>query len=154
MVQLYLRRYDEARRSMLEAMERWDNRVTQDWLALNELASGNPAAALPYCEQETRGWSTQTCLAIAYHKLGRRREAEAAMQKLKDEEGDAAVYEYAVIHAQWGESAEAIKWLEKAVELKDPGLIEMNVDPLLDPLRKIDRFNDLVAAQHFPTAAP
>ena len=54
MVQFYSRRYDEARKSMLEAMERWDNRVTQDWLALNELASGNPAAALPYCEQETR----------------------------------------------------------------------------------------------------
>jgi Flp pilus assembly protein TadD len=33
MVQFYLRRYDEARKSMLEAMERWDNRVTQDWLA-------------------------------------------------------------------------------------------------------------------------
>ena len=154
MVQFYLRRYDEARKSMLEAMERWDNRVTQDWLALNELASGNPAAALPYCEQETGGWSTQTCLAIAYHQLGRRTEAEAAMQRLKDEEGDAAVYEYAVIHAQWGEPAEAIKWLERAAELKDPGLIEIKADPLLDPLRKIDRFKDLVAAQHFPTAAP
>lgn len=153
MVQFYLRRYDEARKSMLAAMERWDNRVTQDWLALNELASGNPAAALPYCEQETAGWSTQTCLAIAYHQLGRRKEAEAAMQKLKDEQGDAAVYEYAVIHAQWGEPAEAIKWLERAAELKDPGLIEIKADPLLDPLRSIDRFNDLVAAQHFPTAA-
>ena len=119
---------------------------------MNELASGNPAAALPYCEQETAGWSTQTCLAIAYHKLGRRAEAEAAMRKLKDEEGDAAVYEYAVIHAQWGEPAEAIEWLEKAAALKDPGMVEMKADPLLDPLRKSDRYKELVAAQHFPSA--
>jgi TolB-like protein/Flp pilus assembly protein TadD len=153
-VQYYARRYDEARTSMLESMKRWDNRVTQDWLALNELASGNPAAALPYCELETRSWSTQLCMAIAYHKLGRRKEAEAALQKLKDEEGDAGMYEYAVIHAQWGEPSEAIKWLERAAELKDPALIEIKADPLLDPLRKIDRFNDLVAAQHFPTTAP
>ncbi len=154
MVQFYLRRYDEARKSMLEAMKRWDNRVTQDWLALNELASGNPAAALPYCEQETASWSTRLCLAIAYHKLGRRKEAEAALQNLKDAEGDAAVYEYAVIHAQWGEPSEAIKWLERAAELKDPGLIAIKADPLLDPLRNSDRFKKLVAAQHFPTAAP
>ena len=72
------------------------------------------------------------------------------MKKLKDAEGDAAVYEYAVIHAQWGEPAEALKWLERAAELKDPGLIEMKADPLLDPLRKLDRFKALVAAQHFP----
>lgn len=153
-VLFYSRRYDEARKSMLESMKRWDNRVTQDWLALNELASGHPAAALPYCEQETQSWSTQLCLAIAYQKLGRRKEAEAALQKLKDEEGDAGMFEYAVIHAQWGEPSEAIKWLEKAAELKDPALIEIKADPLLDPLRKIDRFNDLVAAQHFPNTAP
>jgi hypothetical protein len=60
------------------------------------------------------------------------------------------VYEYAVIHAQWDEPAEAIKWLERAAELKDPGLIEIKADPLLDPLRKIDRFKELVAAQPLP----
>ncbi|HEY7642730.1 MAG TPA: TIR domain-containing protein [Steroidobacteraceae bacterium] len=153
MVQFYSRRYDEARKSMLESMGSWNNRVTQDWLALNELASGNPAAALPYCEQQSASWSTQLCLAIAYDKLGRRREAEAALRKLKDEEGDAAACQYAVIHAQWGQPSEAIKWLERAVELKDPGLIEIKADPLLDPLRKIDRFQELVAAQPFPTAS-
>lgn len=153
MVLYYARRYDEARKSMLAAMERWDNQVTQDWLSLNELASGNPAAALPYCEHETGSWKTQFCLAVAYHQLGRRKEAEAAMQRLKEQEGEGGAYQYAQIHAQWGEPEAAMKWLEKAVELKDPGLIEMKADPLLDPLRNVDQFKDLVAAQHFPTAA-
>ena len=50
------------------------------------------------------------------------------------------------------EPSEAIEWLEKAVELQDPGLVAIKADPLLDPLRKIDRFKNLVAAQHFPAA--
>ena len=152
MVQFYSRRYDEARKSMLEATKRWDNRVTQDWLALNELASGNPAAALPYCEQETGSWSTQLCLAIAYQEVGPAKEAEAAMQRLKDEEGDvSAMCQYAVIHAQWGEPSEAIKRLERAAELKDPGLIEIKADPLLDPLRKMPRFQEIMAGLNFPS---
>lgn len=75
------------------------------------------------------------------------------MQRLKEQEGEGGAYQYAQIHAQWGEPEAAMKWLEKAVELKDPGLIEMKADPLLDPLRNVDQFKDLVAAQHFPTAA-
>ena len=48
-VQYYSRKYVEARKSMQQAMQLFDNQVTLDWLALNELALGNPAAALPYC---------------------------------------------------------------------------------------------------------
>ena len=43
-----------------------------------------------------------------------------------------------------------MKWLEKAVELNDPGLTTLKVDPMLDPLRKIGRFQEIVAGQNFP----
>jgi tetratricopeptide (TPR) repeat protein len=150
MVQYYSRKFDAARQSLLQAKKLWDNRVTIDWLALNELASGSPAAALPYCEGQTPSWSTQLCLAIAYDKLGRRKEAEAILQELREEQGDDAAMQLAAIYAQWGRPSEAIKWLEKAAELQDPGLIEIMADPLLDPLRKIDRFQELVAGLQFP----
>jgi Flp pilus assembly protein TadD len=150
MVQFYSRKFDAARESLLKAKKQWENRVTIDWLALNELAAGKPSAALPYCEGQTQSWSTQLCLAVAYDKLGRRKEAEAQLQKLKDEQGDSAAMQYADIYAQWGQTSDAIKWLEKAVELEDPGLIEIKADPLLDPLRKNGRFQAIVAGQHFP----
>lgn len=150
MVQFYSRKFDAARESLLQATKLWDNRVTIDWLAVNELAAGAPAAALPYCEGQSPSWSTHLCLAIAYEKLGRSSEAKAKLQDLKDEYGDDAALQIATIYAQWGRPSEAIKWLEKAVELQDPGLIEIKVDPLLDPIRKIDRFQHLVAGLHFP----
>ena len=150
MVQFYSRKFDAARESLLKAKKQWDNRVTLDWLAVNELASGNPAAALPYCEGQTPSWSTQLCLAIAYDKLGRRKEAEAKLQALTDEQGDGAAMQFAAIYAHWGRPSDAIKWLERAVELQDPGLIEIKADPLLDPLRQIDRFQAIVAGLNFP----
>ncbi len=150
MVQFYSRDFDGARKSLLQAMKMWENRVTIDWLAINELAAGNPAAALPYCEGQTPSWSTELCLAIAYEKLGRRKEAEAMLQKLREAQGDGAAMQLAAIYAQWGRPADAIKWLDKAVELQDPGLIEIKVDPLLDPLRNIGRFKEILAGLHFP----
>ena len=150
MAQYYSRRYADARASLLEAKKGWDNDVTLDWLALTELADGKPAAALPYCERDLTTWSNQVCLAVAYQMLGRQKDANAMLKKLQDELGDGAAYQYAQIHAQWGRQAEAMKWLEKAVELDDPGLSSLKVDPMLDPLRKIGRFQEIVAGQNFP----
>ena len=48
------------------------------------------------------------------------------------------------------EPSEAIKWLEKAVELQDPGLVEIKADPLLDPIRKMRRFQEILAGLNFP----
>ena len=72
------------------------------------------------------------------------------LQKLREAQGDGAAMQLAAIYAQWGRPADAIKWLDKAVELQDPGLIEIKVDPLLDPLRNIGRFKEILAGLHFP----
>ncbi len=150
MAQFYVGKHADARASLLAAKKGWNNQVTLDWLALNELADGKPAAALPYCERDLTNWSNQLCLAIAYHQLGRKAEAQAMLRKVQDEIGDAAAFQYAEIYSQWNEPDEAIRWLEKAVELKDPGLIAVKVDPLLSPLHDSDRFKSIVAGMHFP----
>lgn len=149
-VQYYSRKYVEARKSMQQAMTLFDNQVTLDWLALNELALGNPASALPYCERDLSTWNNQLCLAIAYHKLGRQKDAEEMLRTLQAENGDGAAYSYAQIYAQWDRPAEGMKWLEKAAALQDTGLNAIKVDPLLDPLRKMAGFQDIVAGLHFP----
>ena len=128
-----------------------DNQVTLDWMSLNELASGNPAAALPLCERNVSTWNNQLCLAIGCDKLGRRKDAEAMLRRLQDDGGDFAAYQYAEIYAQWGRPDESIKWLEKAAEMRDPGLIAIKADPFLDPIRKMPRFEDVVAVLNFPT---
>jgi hypothetical protein len=77
---------------------------------------------------------------VAYEKLGRRTEARALLDKFKSAQGDAGAYQYAEINTQWGDLPAAFDWLEKALRLRDPGLVTLRTAPLLDPLRKEPRF--------------
>jgi len=36
-------------------------------------------------------------------------------------------------NTQWGDGKAALDWLEKAMRLRDPGLVYTKTDPLLDP---------------------
>jgi tetratricopeptide (TPR) repeat protein len=92
----------------------------------------------------------QDCLALAYHKLGRQADAETALARVKALEGNAGAYGYAEIYAQWGNTREALTWLETALRLRDPKLIILKTDPLLDPLRKEPRFQAIERALKFP----
>lgn len=58
---------------------------------------------------------------------------------------ETASYQYAEICAQLGEPDEAFKWLDNALRVRDPGLSSLLFDPLVDPLRKDRRFNQLLS---------
>jgi tetratricopeptide (TPR) repeat protein len=88
---------------------------------------------------------------VIYHKLGRHADAEAELAKLKAALGDTAAYEYVTIDAQWGNRAKALEWLETALRLRDPGLVYLKTDPLMDPLRKEPRFQAVMRELKFPT---
>jgi len=92
----------------------------------------------------------QDCLALAYHKLGRQADAETALARFKALEGNARAYSYAAIYAQWGDTPKALEWLETALQLHDPGLIDLKTDPLLDPLRNEPRFQAVMRELKFP----
>jgi len=64
--------------------------------------------------------------------------------------GDTYAYNYAEITAQWGNSGEALGWLDTALRLRDSGLADMKVNPFLDPLRKQPRFQAIERALNFP----
>jgi hypothetical protein len=55
------------------------------------------------------------------------------------------------IYAQWGNTAKALEWLETALRLRDPGLVLLKSDPLVDPLRKEARFQAVERALKFPS---
>jgi tetratricopeptide (TPR) repeat protein len=87
---------------------------------------------------------------VIYDKLGRHADAEAVLSKYKAAQGDASAYQYATIHAQWGNRAKALEWLETALRLRDPGLEYLKTDPLMDPLRKEPRFQAVMRELKFP----
>ena len=85
----------------------------------------------------------ETGLAIAERKLGNRAAAQRALDKLRADLGDSALYQQAQVAAQWGERDAAVRLLTRARALGDSGLIFMHTDPLLDPLRTLPAFDAL-----------
>jgi TolB-like protein len=99
------------------------------------------------CEAKPDYWVSQQCLAITYYKLGRQSDALAMLAKLS---GEDSPYQYAEIYAQWGNLPKALEWLDTAMRLHDPGIIYLKTDPLMDPLRKEPRFEEIMRQLKFP----
>ena len=144
------RRYGEATRAYEASISlNPDSPYARAFNGLNEYVQGNLQRASELCEARPSLWS-DLCLAVAYEKLGRRAEARSLLDKYKSAQGDAGAYQYAEIYTQWGDSPAALDWLEKALRLRDPGLVILRTDRLLDPLRAEPRFQAVERALKFP----
>ena len=144
------RRYEEARTLARQVATLDPARPRLHYvLGLIDLATGDPRAAAAACEKELVEWQRQTCLAIAYDKLGRDGEAAAQLRELK-KTGDNSAYQFAQISAQRGELDEAIHWLGVASRVQDPGIVRSGVDLLLDPLRDDPRFKTYLRELNLP----
>jgi TolB-like protein/tetratricopeptide (TPR) repeat protein len=117
---------------------------------LSYFLAGDLAQAQSSCEAKPDYYESWVCQAVIYHRLGRHDAAAAALARLVHLGGDSSAYQYVQIHAQWGERAAALEWLEKARHLGDPGLIYLKTDPLIDPLRNEPRFQAVMRELKFP----
>ena len=88
-------------------------------------------------------------LAILEMRAGDRKAAEATLAALVAEYGDKSHYQYAQVHAQWGDAAKALASLQAAWDLRDGGIMQMYADPMLAPLRSTDGFQSLAKAVGF-----
>ena len=102
---------------------------------------GHPEAAVRACS-DGQSWHNVECLAIAEHAAGQPEKAAEQLQRLRGLLGDNGAYNYAVVYAQWGDTGQALSWLETALRFKDAGLSEVRTDPLLDPLRGTKEYAD------------
>jgi len=105
---------------------------------------GDAERALPWAEAEPLDWMHETSLAILLHALGRTEEALKQRDILFNRAGNNAAYQLGQIHAQWREPELALDWLETAVEVRDPGIVQVANDRLLDPLRTDPRFERIL----------
>jgi len=58
--------------------------------------------------------------------------------------GDSASYQYGQVHAQWGDLDTSLVWLENAVKIRDPGILQAADDRLLRPLQGNPRFEQIL----------
>jgi TolB-like protein/DNA-binding winged helix-turn-helix (wHTH) protein len=148
----FARRYQEAITALDEAI-RLDPGFKEPY-GIRGLAYywlGDLQSARAACERNLDYWVDRWCLAVVYDKLGRRADAEAVLASYQAAEGNAAAYQYATIHAQWGDRVTSLQWLETALRQRDSGLVYLKTDRLLDPVRTEPRFQQIERQLKFPT---
>jgi TolB-like protein/Flp pilus assembly protein TadD len=116
-----------------------------NYLLLNDL---DPARKS--CATAPRSWTGRLCMAILYDRLHQRSEADAELAAMEAGQGDGASYPIAEIYAQRGDSVKALDSLETAYRFPDPGILDLKVDELIDPLRKLPRFREIERKLNFP----
>lgn len=99
--------------------------------------------------------TSQTMLLVAacgYAKKGRRQEAEELIERFKDMAKKQYVMSYriACIYAALGDKDKAFAELEKAFAERDSELHRLKVDPLMDPLRDVPRFKEMLKRLNLP----
>jgi eukaryotic-like serine/threonine-protein kinase len=121
--------------------------------ALSNLALGRAAPASQMCESpETPLDAGQRhfCLALAYHALGKIKQATTELEEFKAANGDLGAAKIAAIYAQWGDPAAALSWLATAERLYRASLVHLRVDWMFDPIRNQPQFQDLMQRLNFP----
>ncbi len=134
------------------------------WMCEAMLLKGDAPAALAEIEQEKSESWRLIGLPMAYHALGRKTEADAALATLIAKDETWGPYNIAYIYAFRGDADKAFEWLDKAVQYQDPGLLgivgenlfdNIHSDPRWLPfLRKIGRAPEQLAKIQFKVTLP
>ena len=91
-------------------------------------------------------------LAYTYAKSGNREEAQKLLNELTEQSKVSYMFPYCkvVIYAGLGEKDLAFEWLERSYEEKDPNMVDVKIDPMLDPLRSDGRYSNLLRRMGLP----
>jgi tetratricopeptide (TPR) repeat protein len=137
----YAGRLERAEASFSKALELWPQYpVAHMWLGRVLLAQSKPEVALATIQKEPdRLWRMQG-LALAYHALGRKQEADSALKAFITEYQAPAGFQIAEVYAYRGESDKAFEWLERAFKQRDGGFSIMKGNPLMRSLESDPRY--------------
>jgi TolB-like protein len=113
-------------------------------IAIAQVMQGDPAAALASAKAEPGRAYSLTAAAIAAHRLGDKAQADAAFAALEAEFGDSR-YQLAQVLAQRGEPDRAVALLGEALDMLDPGMLWVPIDPMLDPIRNDPKLGELLS---------
>jgi TolB-like protein/Tfp pilus assembly protein PilF len=147
-------RYEEAEANLQKALE-LDPRATSvhSTRAMILLMQKRPQVALAEARQEPGEWARIPGEALAYYDMGRRGDSDAALRQLEATHSDDGSSQIAEVYAYRGELDQAFRWLDHSYQVRDPGVTEVIVNPLLKNLRHDPRYNAFLKKMRLPSAA-
>ena len=142
----YARQYDESAKAYRELLAiNPDRTAIHAYIGEVLLLAGNYQEAMAEFDAEPMDILTYYGRAMTFHALGDDAQSDTAMEKLLSlDNADGFAAQIARAHAMRGENDEAIKWLYRALELNDPGVLRSQIHPFLDNLRDDPRFDEFL----------
>jgi len=123
---------------------------TRAWLAKTLVVEGRPSAALAILPPEAATDSDLIYLAVVFLANGRKAEAARAIERLEREQGNVSAFYVANYYAYADDHASALQWLERAVEQKDTGLVDILGEPLLKNIEDEPRYKAVLRRMNLP----
>ncbi len=114
------------------------------------LAKSLPREALAAAEAEPHPLFRLQGLALAYHGLGRRQQADQALARLIATYQVDGAFQIAEAYAFRGQADRAFAWLDRAYVQRDPGLSDTKGDPLLKSLEPDPRYPAFLKKMRLP----
>ena len=119
-------RYDEAEAALRKAIELQPAAARlHAYLTMLDVLRGNAAAALRDAELEPKGFWRDYALALAQQVQSDRATADAALQKLINEDAVSGPFQIAAVYGLRKEPDKMFEWLERAYIEHDPGLTQL-----------------------------
>jgi serine/threonine-protein kinase len=151
-------RYDEAEAALRKAIELQPAAARlHAYLTTLDVIRGDAAAALQDAHLEPKGFWRDYALALALQIQNDHGAADAALQKLIDENAVSGPFQIATVYGLRKEPDKMFQWLERAYTEHDPGLTQLLGTPFILNYRDDPRFAALcqkLKVQVPPTAAP
>jgi TolB-like protein/Tfp pilus assembly protein PilF len=114
------------------------------YIAFDLIELGRPAQALAALKGETDEILALQARACAQHLLGSDAHAHEALKEMERRFAGVAAYNIAAAHACLGERDEALRWLDHAAEVHDPGTLEVRHFPMFRNLHQDPQFRAFV----------
>ncbi len=134
-------RYDEAEVALRKAFELQPAAARQHvYLTTIDILRGNASAALQDAQRESKGFWQDYALALAQQVQRDPTAAEAALQKLINEDPVNGPFQIAAVYGLRKDPDRMFEWLERAYIERDSGLTQLLVMPFILTYRDDPRF--------------
>jgi serine/threonine-protein kinase len=130
--------------------------ISHIWLGNVYLCQGKMDLALAEFQEASkviRGQRLRASMAWTYAALGKKDESQKILKDFLAQKGKGqyvSPVSLAAVYAGLGDNDRAFASLQDAAAVRDPWLVELEVDPNFSPLRSDPRFAELVARMQFP----